>query len=221
MHFNMQLLTNLFKKPELALKSKQILLIVLLIIAGYLGNYFKLTLFFGVDFLFGSIATLIVLAIYGIFWGIIASVIISSHTYLIWGHPYAVIIFTCEVIFIGLFLRKKTQNLLLLDGIYWLTLGIGLVFLFYGGALKVSLLATFLIAVKQAVNGLCNALIASLIINYLPVEKWFKNNKIKHTIPWQQSLFNILIAFVFFPVMTINMHNAIQGYFILKKRIKW
>ncbi len=215
----MRFFTNLLKLPGVALNSKQILPLVLLIIAGYLGNYFKLTLFFGVDFLFGSIAVLIVVAIYGSFWGAIASIISSSHTYVLWGHPYAMIIFTCEAIFIGLFLRKKSQNLLLLDGIYWLILGMPLVAIFYGGFIKVSPIAASLIILKQSVNGLFNAMICSLVINYLPIEKWLNGNKNKHTISWQQSLFNILIAFVFFPVMAINMQNAITSTQSIEKAV--
>jgi PAS domain S-box-containing protein len=215
----MRFFTNLLKLPGIAIKPKQILLLALLIIAGYLGNYFKLTLFFGVDFLFGSIAVLIVVALYGSFWGTIAAIISSSYTYVLWGHPYAMIIFTCEAIFIGLFLRKKSQNLLLLDGIYWLVLGIPLIAIFYGGVIKVSLLGTLLIILKQAVNGLFNAMICSLLINYLPIEQWLKCKRNKHTISWQQSLFNILIAFVFFPVMAINMQNAISSTNSIEKAV--
>ncbi|WP_168642800.1 cache domain-containing protein [Dolichospermum sp. UHCC 0259] len=196
---------------EIALKPKQILFLLLLIIAGYLGNYFKLTLFFGVDFLFGSIAVLIVVAIYGPFWGAIASIISSSHTFILWGHPYAMIIFTCEAIFVGLFIRKKSQNLLLLDGIYWLFVGMPLVVIFYSGIIKVSAIAVLLIILKQSVNGLFNAMICSLVVNCFPVNQWLKVNKNKHTISWQQLLFNILIAFVFFPVMIINMNNAMRS----------
>ncbi|WP_200325852.1 response regulator [Sphaerospermopsis aphanizomenoides] len=188
------------------------MLLVLLIIAGYLRNYFKITLFFGVDFLFGSIAVLLVVAIYGCFWGTVAAIISSSCTYLMWGHPYAMIIFTCETLFVGLLLRKKSQNLLLLDGIYWMILGMPLVAIFYGGALNVSFIATLLILLKQAVNGFFNALVSSLVINYLPIDKWLKITKNKYTISWQQSLFILLISFVFFPVMTLNINNALRAY---------
>ncbi|MTJ53958.1 PAS domain S-box protein [Anabaena sp. UHCC 0253] len=207
----MRFFTNLLKLPKVSLNPKEILLLILLIIAGYLGNYFKLTLFFGVDFLFGSIAVLIIVAIYGSVWGTIASIISSSFTWVLWGHPYAMIIFICESIFVGLFLRKQSQNLLLLNGIYWLVLGIPLVAIFYGGILQISLIATVLIAIKQAVNGIFNALVCSLIINYLPIERWLRIKTKKHTISWQQSLFNLFIAFVFFPVMTININNAIRS----------
>ncbi|MBD2294866.1 response regulator [Anabaena sphaerica FACHB-251] len=207
----MQILKNLLKLPGASLKHKQIFLLVLLILAGYLGNYFKVTLFFGVDFLFGSIAVLLVVAIYGCFWGTIAAIISSSYTYILWTHPYAMVIFTCEALFVGLLLRRKSQNLLLLDGIYWVVLGMPLVAIFYGGVLKVSVIATLLIIVKQAVNGFFNALICSLIVNYLFLEKWLGSNKKRYTISWQQSLFTLLVAFVFFPVLFININNAIRA----------
>lgn len=207
----MQILKNLLKISGVAFNQKQILPLVLLIIVGYLGNYWKVTLFFGVDFLFGSIAVLLIVAIYGCWWGTVAAIISSSCTYFLWGHPYAMIIFTCEVIFVGLFLRKKSQNLLLLDGIYWVILGMPLVAIFYAGALKVSFIGTLLILIKQAVNGFFNALIASLIINYLPINRWLGNKKHKSTILWQQSLFILLVAFVFFPVLFININNAIRA----------
>ncbi|MBK1989606.1 response regulator [Sphaerospermopsis aphanizomenoides BCCUSP55] len=122
------------------------------------------------------------------------------------------IIFTCETLFVGLLLRKKSQNLLLLDGIYWMILGMPLVAIFYGGALNVSFIATLLILLKQAVNGFFNALVSSLVINYLPIDKWLKITKNKYTISWQQSLFILLISFVFFPVMTLNINNALRAY---------
>ncbi|MEA5617563.1 response regulator [Cronbergia sp. UHCC 0137] len=203
-------MATLLNLSGVSLKHKQNLLLVLLIIAGFFGNYFKLTLFFGVDFLFGSISVLLVVAIYGCFWGTIAAIVSSSCTYLMWGHPYAIVIFTCEALFVGLYSRKKSQNLLLLDGIYWVLLGMPLVAILYGGLLKVSVIGTCLILVKQAVNGFFNALVCSLIVNYFPVDKWLgKHNK--HTISWQQSLFNLLIAFVFFPVMAININNSTRA----------
>lgn len=207
----MRIFKKISKFPGISLKRKQSLLLSLLIIAGYLGNYFKVTLFFGVDFLFGSIAVLLIVALYGNFWGTIAAIISSSYTYILWTHPYAMVIFTCEALFVGLFLRRKNQNILLLDGLYWIVLGMPLVFIFYGGALKVSFIGTLLIFVKQAVNGFFNALICSLLINYLPLQKWLENKDYKHTICWQQYLFTLLVVFVFFPVLFININSAIRS----------
>lgn len=62
-------------------------LLFFLTIGAYLGNYFHLHLFFGVHFLFGSIAIWLIIWRYGMKWGILANLIASFHTFLLWGHP--------------------------------------------------------------------------------------------------------------------------------------
>ncbi len=56
-----------------AATGKSMAFLVLLILAGFLGDYFAVPLFFGADFLFGSIAVLLVLYLYGFPWGIFAA----------------------------------------------------------------------------------------------------------------------------------------------------
>jgi signal transduction histidine kinase/FixJ family two-component response regulator len=187
----------LFQRSRL--KSNIILL--LLIALGYVGNYFKLPFVFYVEFLFGSIAALIVLRLYGLGWGTLAALIASLHTIVLWKHPYATIIFTVEAIFVGLGLRRKNQNLLLLDVIYWLAIGIPLVWLFYGYTMGNDPKSVFLIALKQAVNGIFNALIASLIIDRTPITKWVARSGLGKNLSFEETLLNLLVAFVFIPTL--------------------
>ncbi|MGL4884277.1 MAG: hypothetical protein ACRC8K_24960, partial [Waterburya sp.] len=65
-----------FKK---ILSNSSFLLLAALIVLGYAGNYFKFPFGFGVDFLFGSIAVLVIVSLYGMWWGIAASLIASSY----------------------------------------------------------------------------------------------------------------------------------------------
>ena len=186
--------------------------VILLTTLGYLGNYLKLNLFFGVDFLFGSIATLLVVYLYGNVWGAIASLIAGSYTYLLWGHPYATLILVAEAIFVGYFLHKKTSNLVLLDVLYWLFLGMPLIAFCYGVLLNVAWNGTILIVFKQSINGMFNAIIANLIINYFPLDKFKlgKNtNKLPH-LTLQQTIFNLFISFVFFPALFLIVINGQQ-----------
>jgi hypothetical protein len=130
--------------------------LAVLIAAAYIGNFLSLPLLFGVDFLFGSIAVLVAIHLYGTFWGTLVAIIASWHTFIQWGHPYAMIIFFGEALFVGLLLGRNSipiigksvsktdslerQNLVLLDGIYWVFIGIPLVWLFYGGGLCIFIL---------------------------------------------------------------------------------
>lgn len=79
--------------------------LIFLTLLGYLGNYFHLSLFFGIDFLFGSIATLIILNFYGLFWGVVASLIAGSYAYILWSHPYSTVILVAESFFVGFFFQ--------------------------------------------------------------------------------------------------------------------
>ncbi|NEQ40976.1 MAG: response regulator [Okeania sp. SIO3I5] len=196
------------KSPKIT-NPKFILGPILLIILGYLGNFFKIHLFFGVDFLFGSIASLIVVYLYGTKWGTIAALIASIHTYFLWNHPYAIIIFTLEAMFVGVMLnRQGYKNMVLLDGIYWILLGMPLVILFYGFVLDVSTTQTLLIMLKQSVNGFFNALVANLIITYLPIHKLAGFPREKKRSSFQQTILNLLMAFILFPALTLTIFNG-------------
>jgi signal transduction histidine kinase/CheY-like chemotaxis protein len=182
------------------LSRSSFLLLAVLIALGYAGNYFKLPFGFGVDFLFGSIAVLVVVSLYGIWWGIAASLIASSYTIILWQHPYALIIFVCETLFVAWRLRRGNHQLLTIDMIFWVLIGMPLVCLFYGYILKVGL-------VKQPVNGIFNALIASLILNYKPIYRWANSSPQKVTLFFEQIILNLLVAFVLIPALTLMVVN--------------
>lgn len=76
------------------LHKRSFLALLILIAAGYAGNYFSLPLFFGIDFLFGSIAILLVVR-FGTKWGTLAAIKVAAftHNYLMESplrrhHPY-------------------------------------------------------------------------------------------------------------------------------------
>ena len=183
-----------------------------LLIAGLLGNYFKLPLFFGVDFLFGSIAVLIIVHYYGTFWGTFAGMLAGSVTYYLWGHPYAMVTFTLEALFVAI-LSRRYRNFVLIDGLYWLLIGMPLVGLFYGLILPVSASGTLLIAFKQGLNAIFNALIANLMVSYLPLYRLIGYRYFKISFSLKQTLFNLLLAFVLFPSLMLTIlegHNSLD-----------
>ena len=216
----MNLINQIFRGRGNYHFASSTLLLIILGLAGWAGNYFSWSLFFGVDFLFGSIAVLLVIRLYGIFWGTLVAVVAGSYTYFLWHHPYALIIFTGEAVFIGLGLRRQKQNLLLLDGIYWLCLGIPLVGLFYGGVMQLPATSVWLILLKQPVNGLFNALVASLLIAHLPWHKWTERQQPDTTLSLRQTLINFLVAFVFLPVLIILMLDSQRFFKQLETKIQ-
>ena len=193
----------MFNKLRTPWRNTSVAFLAILIVAGYAGNYFSYPFGFGVDFLFGSIAVLIVVRLYGISWGTIASLIAGYYTINLCQHPYALIIFTCEALFVAWRLRQGNQNILLIDMIFWLVIGMPLALLFYGFILQVGTITTAIIVLKQPVNGIFNALVASLILTYKPLYRWSNCPSRRATFFFEQILLNLLVAFVLIPALML------------------
>ena len=202
------------------LNLKYLFLFLLFGTLGYLGNYCRLPLFFGVDFLFGSIFVLIATYFYGTTMGVMVSVVASSYTYFLWGQPYAAVLLILESLWVGIGLhyqekRQRSRNMVMLVLTYWLCLGTPLCFISYFFFLKFGFSSVVLVVLKQVINGSFNALIATLCISYSPIRQWLyqgKSDRQQQTI--QQMLFHLLLAFVFIPLLTISIltgHHSLQN----------
>lgn len=136
---------------------------VLLGSAGFLVNWFKLSLFFNVDFLFGSVFSMFALLRFGPATGLLAAVIAAGCTWLQWHHPWAIVIFGCEALCAGWLGNRKRMDLMIGDIIYWLSGGLVLVWLFYHQVMGFNAGATLLVALKQGMNGIINTSIAEAL----------------------------------------------------------
>jgi two-component system, cell cycle sensor histidine kinase and response regulator CckA len=139
------------------------MLLLGLITAGLAGNYFNYPIFLNIDFLFGSIFALLAVQFFGLARGVAAACIIAGYTYILWNHPYAIIIMTTEVLFVGWLMQRRKAGMVLADTAYWLLIGMPLVYLFYHVVMNVPPSNTYIVMTKQAVNGIANALIARLL----------------------------------------------------------
>lgn len=139
------------------------MLIAGLAAAGVALNFLPLRLFFQVDFLFGSIATMLICRLYGGGWGLLGGLIVALPTYWLWGHPYAIIILGLEGAAAGFLHRRRGWFLVPANAVYWMVLGMPLVLLFYQGVMGMPGESGTLIMLKQALNGVANALLANVI----------------------------------------------------------
>lgn len=156
----MTLNEKLFTLPPL---RQALPIFVVLVAAGLCGNYFNYELFFSIQFIFGSIFAMLVLQILGLGPGTLAALLISSVTYLLWNHPYAMVIMTGEAFFVGILVGRRDVRIVVADALYWLCIGMPLVYLFYHGVMGLTISNATITMVKQAVNGIANTLAARLI----------------------------------------------------------
>ncbi|NQZ52894.1 MAG: PAS domain S-box protein [Piscirickettsiaceae bacterium] len=190
------------------LNSTKIIFFATSILMGLAGNIANLELFFGVNFLFGSIATMLVLRISGWAWGSLAGFLISLYSLYLWGHPYAIIIFTLEAVVVGFLIHsKRFDDYVLADITYWIVIGGPLIYLFYTQMLELDDQVSYLIIVKQSLNGILNTVISSLIfIGILSIRPNFSSLKIllKHeSWPLHKLVRVVLMFFAIVPLIII------------------
>ncbi|MDK9717667.1 MAG: PAS domain-containing protein [Trichlorobacter sp.] len=189
--------------------SEDLLIGLLFGLAGFCLNWFKLELFFNVDFLFGSIVTMVALQRFGLISGVTASLIASLVTLFHWHHPWAVVLFTAEPVLVYLLIKRKRFSLLNADILYWFTGGLLLVWLFYHHLMGFAPLATLVIALKQGINGVFNTLLAKGIC-LLP---WMTNRNIRQQKPaLRELLFVGLAALVLVPAFGFGWFTIHDGF---------
>lgn len=122
-------------------------------------------MFFGVNFLFGSVFVWLAVASVGPIWAVLAAFLGALHTVELWGHWCAVLLFTFETAFVAVAVRKIGASRISLSIlIFWVLLGIPLSLFLYSQALDLPWETSLLVAVKQTLNSLLNAMFASLLL---------------------------------------------------------
>jgi len=185
--------------PPLAWSGRA-LLTGALALAALLGNWFSLPVGFGVDFLFGSIAVMLALAWLGTGAGLTVALVGGAYTWLLWDHPYALLIFLAEAAAVGWHrdrAHRRGQHpppLAVSAALYWLLLGIPLALLAHRFVLGMGWTPTLLIALKQSLNGILNAALADLVL----VAGALLTRR-KSSLPLAQVLFGVLLAAMLVP----------------------
>jgi signal transduction histidine kinase len=175
--------------------KRSIPLFIAVVAFGLAGNYFKFPIFLNIDFLFGSIFAMLALQLVGLGRGVLAAAMIASFSYILWNHPYAIIIMTAEVAVVGWLMERRKIKMVLADTLYWLLVGMPLVYLFYHLVMHVPFSNVAITMIKQAVNGIANAIVARLLYT------GFVLLSRSATISFSDIACNLLTFFVLYPAL--------------------
>lgn len=170
--FNAQIFESCCHWPN----ARETLFLLSLCLLGITASYLNFDLFLGVNFLFGSIATMIAVRMSGTLWGILVGLSIGFYMYILLGNAYAIIIYGLEAFFVGcIIFGFRKDNIILIDTIFWLFAGLPLVWLpcHYQQGLTES--AALLVTLEKMTNGIANAVIASLILQFTPLNRWLSS----------------------------------------------
>ncbi|HEX3031236.1 MAG TPA: hypothetical protein VHS59_03195, partial [Bacillota bacterium] len=149
---------------------RQGILLAALLAGSVIGNYLSLPLLEGSNILWGSIGVLTVVQLYGRGWGSLAALVSSLSAYQLHLNFFYVLLALCEVAVVGQLMKKREENVLLFDGIFWLTLGIPMSFAYFYAFMASNLTTAMFKVLQLAVNGISNALIVSLF--FIGLQWW-------------------------------------------------
>lgn len=165
--------TNLSVRPWLPLNNiTKIVVVALISLLAVALNYGRFPLFFGVDFIFGSIVAVMALCLLGSRAAIIVGFSAAAVTLWLWGHPYAWLLFTAEIIWLSWRWRAKPGfHLVIQDLVFWSVIALPYILLVFTQLLHTDLAAATLIWLKQLANGVFNTLVASVVLMLLQMHK--------------------------------------------------
>ena len=157
-----------FRNIRTAVRPVGWLLALALGLAGFALNLLEVQLGWGLHFIFGN--ALIFAFLRGLRPGplVFAAALSSGRSVLLWGHPWAWLIWTIEAAVLARFARSTSP--IRVDVLFWIFLGTPLLALTYGGILDMDRISLLLVIGKQAVNAVLNvALGEALYLAFLAV----------------------------------------------------
>lgn len=185
-------------------------LLLFIIILGILGNYVKFPLYSGFNFTFGSIFILFIIRIYGMTFGVAASIVISLYAYLFNQSSIDVFIFVVEAVFVGIFFKYRKENMILIDVFFWTFIGMPIIWIVckllnYGNLFILSMMF------KISINGIFNTLIASIFTSYFLINKIMDNEKTDNAVFFEEMISNLAVGAVISSSIIISIINDIDN----------
>lgn len=155
--------TGLAPKAKTVTLNSKFVILLLLMIGSVLGNIAQVPLFQSISFLFGSVFALIAARIFGFWPAIMVAGTGSIVTIFAWGHPWAAIGLILEAGFAALMMRRA-DNMVIAVVAYWVFCGFWLILVSYALLVGLPWESAGFVALKQAINGVLNAVLAGLAL---------------------------------------------------------
>lgn len=148
----------------------RVFVFVVLCVLAVAGNSVRLPLFSGIDFVFGGVAAFVAIVWLGPAWALLVALAGGLALWIRTGQPFEALLMMIEfgaVVLLRLAARRLGRPLPTLPGsvaLYWLFVGLPLALLLFGLVVGLDWTNTWLLVVKEGLNGILNAALAGFVI---------------------------------------------------------
>lgn len=177
------------------------------------GEFNHSQFIFGITFSLTSLFVLLGIRLFGLWPGIAAAAIVYSIGPFLLDMPYIHYIELVEAVAVGLLMQKFRNHMYVCDALFWLLIGMPLIYLLCHSQYPAGTNDLLLIACIVALNGVFNALFAEIIEQYVPFRKWFGLSAQKcRPLSFSKVLFHFSTAIVFVSFLLSMFMNSISSY---------
>jgi len=180
--------------------------------AALAGTLIPLSVFPEGSVILGSCAVLLLVRLYGAGWALLAALLAGSCAFAAWQHPFYLFVMAGEAIIVGMLRRRGMLNILLADGIFWVLFGLPFLWIFYGTVLQAENGLVLQVLLKYGLNGLGNALLATVIYHFLIASHWERRSP-----PLLfETHFNLVVSAFLLPAILFILINlvGVHGAFV-------
>uniref|UniRef100_UPI0040470E6C hypothetical protein n=1 Tax=Shewanella sp. TaxID=50422 RepID=UPI0040470E6C len=197
------------------INKQHLLFSIILGIVGLLINCYPIQFFANVQFVLGNTATVIAAVLMGPWYALLTAMFASTGLMINWDSPHVYLFFGLEALFLG-FARRRDIYALYADAIYWLVIGVPLVYLYVTFIMDIPSSHLGFIIAKQGVNGLVYTSLASLLILAIP-KLWFFKDKVKDR---QRRMLSSQLTYFFTLMVTLTLlfSALIFNYYFLERQ---
>lgn len=183
-----------------------ILLGVLVGAIGFAVNLSPVRSGFGLELMFGGIGTFFLMRVGDRRSAILAAVLSSAATLVVWGDPVAFALMLGEACFCLYLIERRRLDPLIASPIYWLVVGVPVIALYYGVVVGDPSAAVVSRGASRIVNALANvalgSLLASLVMAAVPLLRSRRPRSMRIAIV------EVLVAFTIMPVVIYSAFAA-------------
>jgi diguanylate cyclase (GGDEF)-like protein len=182
-------------------------------------NLLRIDVVFGFDLLLGSSLAVFALLLLGDI-GLVVGISASLIAWKTWGQPWCGLTMLAELLWLRAYLRyfgsaernHTNGRIILADIIFWIILGIPVIFLVFGLTINLDPSNVTLLAIKQALNGIINTTIGFSI--FLAFRAWKTNNNPSTAVPIQGLTTAVIMLSVIassLALATVSSNQLIQA----------
>lgn len=190
---------------------------IILTIFGIAGNYFKLDLSLNLRFALGSAALLIIFRLYGLRFAVPALLAINIPFGSGGSYLFMTGLFGLEILFLYLYFKRFNRGVLFkADVIFWLCIGLPLIYLIYQYRMDdINIQMITLILLEQSFNSIINLLIASILLESIMSRVAIGDQPI-YSISLGRIIFKYLIAFVIFTALLLLAVSSHKQFYDIR-----